>query len=97
MIWVVSSDFQQSLSQYETGSKVPPRTVCWCGTDGVVMELNGQVTVIGPFGNTIDFSYRNDNRNSRAILCTEVDGVRVVSQDVCDFIQKIPRFFVFFV
>jgi hypothetical protein len=36
LLWVVSSDFAKSLSEFATGSKVPPTQVEWCGADSVV-------------------------------------------------------------
>lgn len=32
-IGVISSDFQENISSFDTGSKVPPRQFLWCGSD----------------------------------------------------------------
>lgn len=49
-VWVVSSDFQNKFSEYDSGSKVPPNYVEWCGNDTVVLAWEDEVHVVGPNG-----------------------------------------------
>ncbi|KAG0042078.1 hypothetical protein BGZ83_000922, partial [Gryganskiella cystojenkinii] len=83
-LWVVSTDFQKSLSEYETGSSVPQQLV-WCGTDSVVLYWDKLVLVLGPFGGYLEYSYDDSIH-----LVPEIDGIRIISRDKCEFLQKVP-------
>lgn len=41
--------------------------------------------MVGPFGDWIKYSY-----DDSIYLIPEVDGVRVISSDKCEFLQKVP-------
>ncbi|CAG8453383.1 779_t:CDS:10 [Ambispora leptoticha] len=82
-LWVVSTDFQKNLSEFPTKSKVPPQQLVWCGTDSVVMYWDKIVLMVGPFGDWIKHTY-----DDAIYLIPEVDGVRVISSDKCEFLQK---------
>ena len=52
---VVSSDFGQSLTDFDTKSKMPPTQMIWCGGDAVVLywekvKDEGIALVCGPSG-----------------------------------------------
>lgn len=49
-VWVISSDFQEKLSEYESGVKTQPKDVQWCGNDAVVLAWDDEVHLIGPNG-----------------------------------------------
>ena len=49
-VWVISSDFQEKLSEYESGSKVTPKDMQWCGNDAVVLAWEDEVHLVGPNG-----------------------------------------------
>lgn len=49
-VWVVSSDFQNRLSEYDSKSKVDPKDMQWCGNDSVVLAWEDEVHLIGPNG-----------------------------------------------
>lgn len=49
-VWVVSSDFQNKLSEYESGAKTLPKDVVWCGNDSVVLSWEDEVIMVGPNG-----------------------------------------------
>ncbi|KAG2182766.1 hypothetical protein INT44_005746 [Umbelopsis vinacea] len=88
-LWVVSTDFQKNLSEFATKSGIPPQQLAWCGTDSVVLywELSTSkiVLMIGPFGDWIKLSY-----DDAIYLIPEIDGVRVITADKCEFLQKVP-------
>ncbi|ORX59517.1 hypothetical protein DM01DRAFT_1361698 [Hesseltinella vesiculosa] len=84
-LWVVSTDFEKNLSEYATKSKVPPQQLVWCGTDSVVMYWDKIVLMIGPFGDWIKFSY-----DDAIFLSSEIDGIRIMSSDKCELLQKVP-------
>ncbi|KAI8391556.1 Vps16, C-terminal region-domain-containing protein [Radiomyces spectabilis] len=84
-LWVVSTDFQKNLSEYATKSKIPPQQLVWCGTDSVVLYWDKIVLMVGPFGDWIKFSYEDP-----IYLASEIDGVKIISNDKYEFLQKIP-------
>lgn len=49
-VWVISSDFQNKLSEYDTQAKTPPRTMEWCGNNAVVLAWEDEVHIVGPNG-----------------------------------------------
>ena len=50
-VWVISSDFQENLSEYDTGMGVDmPVDVAWCGNNSVVLVWETEVHMVGPGG-----------------------------------------------
>lgn len=49
-VWVVSADFQDKLSEYDSRVKTPPKDMQWCGNDAVVLAWDDEVHLIGPNG-----------------------------------------------
>ncbi|KAF9430792.1 hypothetical protein BGZ94_003842 [Podila epigama] len=84
-LWVVSTDFQKNLSEFATKSQVPPQQLVWCGTDSVILYWDRIVLMVGPFGDWIKYSY-----DDAIFLIPEVDGVRIISSEKCEFLQKVP-------
>ncbi|KAI8328235.1 Vps16, C-terminal region-domain-containing protein [Chlamydoabsidia padenii] len=84
-LWVVSADFQKNISEFATKSKIPPQQLVWCGTDSVIMYWNNIVLMVGPFGDWVKFSY-----DDPIFLSSEIDGVRITSNDKCELLQKVP-------
>lgn len=109
-LWVVSTDFQRSLAEYDTTQKVaegaegPARQVEWCGNDAVLVTWERLALLVGPFGDTLRYGIHPRNHpyhvcnlrlhsffySGPSHAVSEPDGVRVVSPDLCDFIQKVP-------
>ncbi|PMD39185.1 vacuolar protein-like protein sorting vps16 [Hyaloscypha variabilis F] len=83
--YVITSDFQNRLSEYDSKSRIPPKDVQWCGNDAVVIAWEDEVHVIGPKNAAAKYFY-----DSRVHLIADHDGVRLITNDVCDFIQKVP-------
>jgi hypothetical protein len=46
--YVITSDFQNRLSEHNSKSRTPPKDVQWCGNDAVVVAWEDEVHVIGP-------------------------------------------------
>ncbi|KIH92692.1 hypothetical protein SPBR_02318 [Sporothrix brasiliensis 5110] len=82
---VVTSDFQTRLSEHRSKSKIPPKYLQWCGNDAVVIAWEDEVHIIGPGGSIAKFYY-----DSRIHVIQDIDGVRVVTNTVCEFLQKVP-------
>jgi len=57
MLWVVSTDFQRSLAEYDTthtvGADGDIRQVEWCGNDAVLLGWTSFSLIVGPFGDTL--------------------------------------------
>ncbi|KAG2068050.1 vacuolar assembling sorting protein VPS16 [Suillus decipiens] len=93
LLWVVSSDFQRELVVLDTstmGAEGRVNQVEWCGNDAVLVTWNDLVSLILPSrdnlsGETLRYLYFG-----ATFVVTEADGARVIAQDVCDFIQKVP-------
>ncbi|KDQ19047.1 hypothetical protein BOTBODRAFT_28535 [Botryobasidium botryosum FD-172 SS1] len=89
LLWVVSSDFQRSYSEYDTtregaNSELPSQLV-WCGNDALLLTWNSVALLVGPYGDTLRYPY-----SSPSFAVSEIDGVRIVSSERCDFLQKVP-------
>ncbi|KAG9237716.1 vacuolar protein-like protein sorting vps16 [Amylocarpus encephaloides] len=84
--FVITSDFQNRLSEHDSRSKIPPKDVQWCGNDAVVIAWEDEVHIIGPNNAAARYFYEG-----RVHLIADHDGVRIITNDVCDFLQKVPE------
>lgn len=103
---VVSTDFQRSLAEFDTntavGAEGAVRRIQWCANDAVIVSWDTLVLLVGPFGDTLQSVFIQAPLNhltetsiryfysGPTFAVTEVDGVRILSPDVCEFIQKVP-------
>ncbi|OSC98084.1 vacuolar protein sorting-associated protein 16 [Trametes coccinea BRFM310] len=89
LLWVVSTDFQRSLAEFNTTSIVGAEgdvlQVEWCGNDAVLVTWNHLAVLVGPFGDTLQYFYTGST-----FTVTEPDGIRIIGPDTCDFLQKVP-------
>ena len=49
-LWVVTTDFQTSLSDFKTNSTSPPLNISWCGNDAVLLHWEDTVLLVGSSG-----------------------------------------------
>ena len=49
-VWVISSDFQNKYSEYDSKAKTVPKDVQWCGNNSVVLAWEDEVHMVGPNG-----------------------------------------------
>lgn len=49
-VWVITSDFQNKIGEYDSKAKTVPKDVQWCGNDSVVLAWEDEVHMIGPKG-----------------------------------------------
>ncbi|KUI54396.1 hypothetical protein VP1G_01813 [Cytospora mali] len=84
-VHVITSDFHNRLTEYASKSRISPKYVQWCGNDAVVIAWEDEVHVVGPGGAAAKFFY-----DGRVHITQDHDGVRVLTNDVCDFLQKVP-------
>ncbi|KAF8637938.1 hypothetical protein AX17_002559 [Amanita inopinata Kibby_2008] len=89
LLWVVSTDFQRSMAEFDTRSAAEAegqiRQVEWCGNDAILVTWDNAISLIGPFGDRLQYYYPGST-----FAVTEPDGVRVIGSDTCDFLQKVP-------
>lgn len=56
LLWVVSTDFQRSLAEFDTqtaGAEGPVNQVEWCGNDAILVTWNNLAFLVGPSGDTL--------------------------------------------
>ncbi|KAK5631733.1 hypothetical protein RRF57_007447 [Xylaria bambusicola] len=82
---VITSDFQDRLSEYDSKSQITPKYLAWCGNDAVVIAWEDEVNLVGPNSAVASFVYEG-----RVHVISDHDGVRLLTNDVCDFVQKVP-------
>ena len=56
-LWVVSTDFQRNLAEFDTGSVAGAsgqvRQVEWCGNDAILVTWDALAVLVGPFGDSL--------------------------------------------
>ncbi|KAI1406621.1 vacuolar protein sorting-associated protein 16 [Hypoxylon fuscum] len=82
---VITADFQSRLSEHDSRSQLTPKYLEWCGNDAVVVAWEDEVNVVGPNNAVASFVYEG-----RVHVIADHDGVRLITNDVCDFLQKVP-------
>ncbi|KAI1457169.1 vacuolar protein sorting-associated protein 16 [Annulohypoxylon moriforme] len=82
---VITADFQSRLSEHDSRSQLTPKYLEWCGNDAVVIAWEDEVNVVGPNAAVASYVYEG-----RIHVIADHDGVRLITNDVCDFIQKVP-------
>jgi len=85
-VWVISSDFQNKLSEYDSKARTVPKDVQWCGNNSVVLAWEDEVHMVGPNGAALKYYY-----DGCVHLLPDIDGVRLITNDVCEFLQKVPE------
>ena len=55
-VWVISSDFQKKLSEYNSKAKTVPKDVQWCGSNSVVLAWEDEVHMVGPNGAALKYA-----------------------------------------
>lgn len=84
-VWVISSDFENRLTEYDSRVKTPPKDLQWCGNNAVVLAWEDEIHLVGPNGSAAKHYY-----DSFVHLSPDIDGIRIFTNDVCEFIQKVP-------
>eukprot|EP00127_Corallochytrium_limacisporum_P000610 Clim_evm9s22 gene=Clim_evmTU9s22 len=86
-MYVTTSDFMTTYSEFNTQSKEQPRQMCWCANDAVAAEWNGSLLIIGPYGDWIKYEY---DPHDAIQLFSERDGLRIISGYGHEFFEKVP-------
>ncbi|KAF8587239.1 vacuolar protein sorting-associated protein 16 [Ramaria rubella] len=88
VLWVVSTDFQHSRLEFDTNSQPAEgkvRQVEWCGNDAILVSWDGFALMVGPLGDSLKYFY-----SGTVHTVSEMDGVRIVGPDTCEFLEKVP-------
>lgn len=71
LLWVVSTDFQRSLAEFDTTSVVGAsgdvHQVEWCGNDAVLVTWSHLAVLVGPFGDTLQYVLHSSNHVPRIL------------------------------
>jgi hypothetical protein len=84
-VWVISSDFQNRIMEYDSKVKTVPKDLQWCGNDAVALAWEDEVHLVGSAAEASKFYY-----DGWVCLLPDVDGIRIVTNDVCEFLQRVP-------
>ena len=81
-------------SRLETGKAVKfdinndsPEGICWCSIDSVVLIYLDRLVVVGPNDAKAEFMIE---ATRGFYACSEIDGMRVLSNDTTYFVEKVP-------
>ena len=89
VLWVVSSDFQKKVAEYDTseaGATGPPKDVGWCGNDAIIVSWDSLVLVVGPYGETLKSVFYASTINIRShLLDTTIYPLRTLSRKLTVF------------
>lgn len=63
ILWVVSTDFQRNLAEFNTesvvGAEGKVKQVEWCGNDAILVTWDALALLVGPNGDTLQWVYIN--------------------------------------
>eukprot|EP00755_Sulcionema_specki_P016741 Sspe_Gene.62750::Locus_35449_Transcript_1_1_Confidence_1.000_Length_2716::g.62750::m.62750/K20180/VPS16; vacuolar protein sorting-associated protein 16 len=96
VVSVAYIDFSKVLMEFATKSKEAPNQLLWCGSDCVVCSwlpeqieegsTRSVIVLVGMPGYHVSYTYEGPVH-----LVSEPDCVRVVSNKMCDIIQRVPE------
>ncbi len=86
ILTVMSTSFTTKILDFDTSSSFAPRQVQWCGEDSVVLCWTDSLLLVGPYGHWLRFPCANAQH-----IIAEADCCRVLSDENCDLIQRVPR------
>ena len=84
-VWVVSSDFQNKFSEYNSKTRTRPKNVEWCGNDSVILAWEDEIHMVGPNGVAAKYFY-----DGQVHVIPDIDGVRLITNKTCEFLHKVP-------
>jgi hypothetical protein len=84
-VWVVSGDWSEKLSEYDSGVRTLPKDMQWCGSNAVALAWEDEVHLVGPRSAATRFYY-----DAWVHLLPDVDGLRLLTNNVCEFLHKVP-------
>ncbi|ODV97668.1 hypothetical protein PACTADRAFT_47539 [Pachysolen tannophilus NRRL Y-2460] len=83
---ILTSDFKHKLTEFQSDNTNRPTDVKWCSNDVVVVAYKDELKLIGPSPTeSLNFYYNN----SELILLTELDGLKILSNNKLEFLSRI--------
>ncbi|KAA8526197.1 hypothetical protein F0562_008064 [Nyssa sinensis] len=82
---VMSTDFSKIIFEHNCESALPPEQLAWCGMDSVLLYWDDMLLMVGPYGDPVRYLY-----DEPIILIPECDGVRILSNNSMEFLQRVP-------
>jgi vacuolar protein sorting-associated protein 16 len=94
ILWMGSSDLKKKYCEFNTGRSEMPKQIEWCidaddplKAEAVVLTYSSNLMIAGINGDSNIYPYDNP----AIFLIPEMDGVRVLTKDSHEFIQKVPK------
>lgn len=94
MIWMGTSDLKTKYCEFDTHRSEMPKQIEWCAdpedpleADALVVVYTSILLIIGINGDSNIYPYDS----STIALVAEMDGVRVISSESHELIQKVPK------
>ncbi|PRP78635.1 hypothetical protein PROFUN_13509 [Planoprotostelium fungivorum] len=88
---IFPSDFSKKKTEFSTEYKMPPEQMAWCGGDSIICywaKLKA-ILVIRVASGDIAKPYVSQYEQP-LFLSSECDGIRIITPDRSEFIQKVP-------
>lgn len=76
------------MFRFNTMAQKPPAKMLWCGNDVPALfwdQPRSLVLLAGPRETFVSYTF-----SSPLVLASECDGLRVVSESACEFVQRVP-------
>jgi hypothetical protein len=84
-VWIISTDFQQRLGEYDSKVKTLAEDMQWCGNDAVALAWEDEVHLISISGAATKYYY-----DGWVHLLPDCDGLRIFTNEICQFLQRVP-------
>ncbi|OXV09517.1 hypothetical protein Egran_02724 [Elaphomyces granulatus] len=90
-VWVVSSDFQNKFSEYDSKAKTPPMTIEWCGDDSVILAWEDEIHMVGPNGAAAKSAFVTDDVTEDVFRLGSTSPASVLLDSVDQLDKKSPK------
>ncbi|KAK6182738.1 hypothetical protein SNE40_010352 [Patella caerulea] len=85
VIWIGSSDLKKVYCEFNTKASQRPQQLAWSGVGAVVALWDKLCIVVGPEKDWIKYNFE-----SFVYLVQEEDGLRIIGNELHQFLQKVP-------
>lgn len=83
----ITRDFRRSIFEFGTNTSSTPVELNWCTNNAVVITFDTHLLLVGELG----YSFLSFPYSIAARVFAEIDGVRVVTATVTEFIEQVPK------
>ncbi|XP_066266739.1 vacuolar protein sorting-associated protein 16 homolog isoform X3 [Branchiostoma lanceolatum] len=85
LLWIGSSDLERAYCEFDTKCPQRPKQLAWCGTGAIVGYWENILLMVGPGKDYVKY-----NVDSTVHLVPELDGLRILSNYIHEFLHKVP-------